>query len=124
MKYVWLLLISAGCLWQACHSTQSTATITKSAVPDWLQAKIKEMEAAKPHRIYACVMAYSFKGQTVYYIPADCCDQLNVLYNAKGEIICKPDGGFTGKGDGKCPDFNRNELQGKLIWEDPRTVTN
>lgn len=48
----------------------------------------------------------SYKGETVYYYTSPCCDQYNHLYNRNGEIICAPDGGFSGQGDGKCPDFS------------------
>jgi hypothetical protein len=89
--------------------------------PKWINTKIKELEIAPPHRIPAYIMEYTYDNKIVYYIPADCCDQLNPLYDEHGNIICKPDGGITGKGDGKCIDFNRHKLTGKLIWKDPRT---
>jgi hypothetical protein len=38
----------------------------------------------------------------------------------KGRLICQPDGGITGKGDGKCPDFDKNKTNEKLVWQDPR----
>src|SRR6185369_12567791 len=47
---------------------------------------------------------YDYKGQKVYYMAPPCCDQLSKLYDSNCNLICSPDGGFTGKGDGKCPD--------------------
>jgi hypothetical protein len=35
-------------------------------------------------------------------------------------IICSPDGGFSGKGDGNCIDFFEKRTNGKLIWRDKR----
>jgi len=32
-------------------------------------------------------------------------------------LLCAPSGGITGKGDGKCPDFNEKAGEGKLIWK-------
>jgi hypothetical protein len=43
------------------------------------------------------------------------------LYDAKGNVICAPDGGIIGTGDGGCPDFISQRTGEKLIWEDPRT---
>jgi hypothetical protein len=42
-------------------------------------------------------------GQTYYYTTSPCCDLLNPLYDAQGKFVCAPDGGFTGRGDGRCP---------------------
>jgi len=56
---------------------------------------------------------------TYYYITSDCCDQYNYLYNEQCELICAPDGGIIGTGDGKCPNFTGDILK-TLIWKDPR----
>jgi len=48
----------------------------------------------------------NYKGKEVNYKPAErCCDQMGEVRDTSGNIICHPDGGITGKGDGKCPDF-------------------
>ena len=47
------------------------------------------------------------------------CDQFNYLYDSDCNIICAPDGGFIGTGDGKCPDFIE-PIKKTLIWEDLR----
>jgi len=38
-------------------------------------------------------------------ILAACCDIPSVLYDTAGTVVCAPDGGFIGRGDGRCPDF-------------------
>jgi hypothetical protein len=38
--------------------------------------------------------------------------------------MCAPDGGFTGKGDGKCTYFFDARTNEKLIWEDERKQNN
>jgi hypothetical protein len=43
------------------------------------------------------------------------------LYDAGGDMICAPDGGLTGKGDGKCPDFLSIRKNEALVWKDTRT---
>jgi hypothetical protein len=67
------------------------------------------------------IWRYEYNGQTVYYLPAQCCDQFSQLYDAKGNLICAPDGGFSGTGDGKCPDFAKTRKNGIVIWRDSRS---
>lgn len=88
-------------------------------LPAFLQQLIEEYETASEERFPIEIWRYEYEGESVFYIPlarALCCDIFSVLYNAKGEIICRPDGGFTGRGDGKCPDFNRRSSAGVLVW--------
>jgi hypothetical protein len=66
------------------------------------------------------IWRYEYNGETVYYIPPQCCDQYSILQDAECEIICAPDGGFTGHGDGNCPDFFTNRTDEKLVWKDSR----
>ena len=95
----------------------------RSTVPDepkWVQDLVatyaKDPVGNPPQSIWQ----YEYKGQTVYFVPAQCCDQFSTLYAANGEVICAPDGGFTGHGDGKCPDFYQERKDEKLIWTDAR----
>ncbi len=66
------------------------------------------------------IWQYEYNGQTVYYVPPQCCDQFGQLYDASGTLLCAPDGGFTGRGDGKCPDFFKVRTNEVLIWKDSR----
>jgi hypothetical protein len=66
------------------------------------------------------IWRYEYNGKTVYYIPAYCCDMQSELFDGNCNKICSPDGGFTGKGDGKCSDFFTNRKNEKLIWKDER----
>lgn len=43
------------------------------------------------------------EGQIVYLHMALCCDQFDKAYDANGRYLCAPSGGFTGRGDGRCP---------------------
>jgi hypothetical protein len=86
-------------------------------IPAWVQNQISVLKANPPYRTgKKMVLKYRYQGMDVYYIPADCCDQLNPLYDAFGKKICAPDGGFTGKGDGRCPDFDRASQSPTIIW--------
>jgi hypothetical protein len=88
--------------------------------PECIEKKIDELANAPVANPPAKVYSYQYKGKTVYYIPAKCCDIPSELYDADCNIICSPDGGLTGKGDGRCPDFFETRTKEKLIWEDTR----
>ena len=91
-------------------------------IPKCIKIKIKELQNKPVQRPPASVWEFEYNGKKVYYIPADCCDRFNPLYDKKCNIICHPDGGITGKGDGKCLDFSRKNE--KLIWKDDRKHEN
>jgi YHS domain-containing protein len=89
--------------------------------PEWVKNLIATYEKDPVGNPPQSIWQYEYNGQTVYFIPAQCCDQYSKLYDANGTVICAPDGGFTGQGDGKCPDFVQMRKNEKLIWNDPRT---
>lgn len=60
---------------------------------------------------------YTYREQTVYYMVAPCCDRYNVVYDSVCNILGYPDGGYTGKGDGKMSDFYKEATDKKVIWE-------
>ncbi|KAA9333499.1 hypothetical protein F0P96_08285 [Hymenobacter busanensis] len=66
------------------------------------------------------IMSYEYNGQTVYFESAPCCDNFSTLYDAKGVVLCQPDGGITGRGDGNCADFEKKRTNEQLVWQDPR----
>jgi hypothetical protein len=49
-----------------------------------------------------------------------CCDFYNEVYDANCNFLGAPDGGFTGKGDGKIPDFFAEAKNEKLVWGTPK----
>lgn len=88
--------------------------------PDWvqelIQKEINEPAANPPASLSRCI----YKGDIVYYIPPRCCDIPSTLYSEEGDVICSPDGGFTGFGDGKCADFFDEKKDCEVIWKDTR----
>jgi hypothetical protein len=94
---------------------------TEPEYPDWLDAIIKRYQREPVGNPPQSIWRYEYKGQVVYYVPAQCCDQFSTLYDAKGKIICSPDGGFSGRGDGHCTDFFSTRANEKLIWKDSRS---
>ena len=106
-----LLLISV----MSCNSSTSP-----TENPDWINNLILKYESEPVGNPPQSIWQYEYEGQIVYYVPAQCCDQLSTLFNENGDIICAPDGGFTGNGDGHCPDFFQKRKNEKLIWKDTR----
>lgn len=89
-------------------------------LPHCIQKKIDQIKKEPKWNPAAEVYEYEYKGKTVYYFTSDCCDQFNVVYDEQCNYVCAPDGGFTGKGDGKCSDFHSNAKKIRLVWKDSR----
>jgi len=104
------VLLLAGC-----------SPVTRSENPEWVDQLIKQFESEPVGNPPQSIWRYEYHGQIVYFVPAQCCDMFSSLYDAKGNVICAPDGGFIGTGDGRCTDFISQRTNEKLIWEDPRT---
>ena len=86
-------------------------------IPECLMAKIRTM-TADPHEGSPLYIArYTYKQQTVYYMASPCCDKYNVVFDSACNILGYPDGGFTGKGDGKMTNFSKEASNGKVIWK-------
>ena len=87
--------------------------------PTFLEELISESESvpatAGPREIWQ----FRYRDSTVYYVPTShlCCDTPSLLYDAEGHQICWPDGGFTGSGDGRCPDFASARTNGVRVWQ-------
>ncbi len=134
MKYL-VILIGVAFTFLACNSGKNVAKDSglttaqkeleglKKAMPNLPAcvfdkiAEFQKTEKANPPR---AVYKYDYKGSTVYYITAPCCDIYPELFDADCNLLCAPDGGFTGKGDGKCVDFHKLKSNEKLIWKDNR----
>lgn len=91
------------------------------ANPIWLNKLIEQFHKSPVGNPPQSVWKYEYRGQLVYYIPPQCCDQFSVLYDAAGKVLCAPDGGLTGHGDGQCPDFFQARKSEILVWRDQRS---
>ena len=91
-----------------------------TARPPWLKQRIAAVLAERKRNPITRILRYDYDGKIVYYISAPCCDQYSDVFDTKGKLICHPDGGITGKGDGQCPDFEKRKSNEKLVWQDPR----
>jgi hypothetical protein len=109
-----VLLITAGC------SGNPAAPDASADSPAWVTALIRRFEAEPVANPPAVVARYDYKGQDVYFVPQRCCDIMSVLYTSDGAIICHPDGGIAGKGDGRCADFFVERRNERVVWHDSR----
>jgi hypothetical protein len=108
-------LIVAGCA--------STNPVAPDQLPDWLTSLIRQVEGQPVASPPVFIAQYEYRGETVYYVPARCCDVWSTVYRASGAIVCHPDGGLTGSGDGRCPSFPAERTNERIIWRDPRGTT-
>jgi len=89
--------------------------------PDWIEALIARYRTEPVTNPPRSIWRDSYGSETVYYVPPICCDRYSELRNANGAVLCAPDGGITGRGDGRCPEFvYRERPDRKLVWRDPR----
>lgn len=89
----------------------------KDSIPSCIREKINKFKGMQQHEQPQRVIEYSYQGKKVYYVAMPCCDFFNEVYDDKCNLLGAPDGGFTGKGDGKLPDFAKEAKNEKLIWE-------
>ena len=102
-------------LFTSCQNEEITR-----GLPSCVKEKIIQLQNNSSQNPPAQVWQYRYKGQTVYYFPPTCCDQMGELYDENCNLICHPDGGITGRGDGKCEDFFSARQKEKLVWENKR----
>lgn len=62
------------------------------------------------------ITRYHYKGQTVYYMTAHCCDKYNIVYDSACNVMGYPDGGFTGRGDGRMTGFKEAATDPEVVW--------
>ena len=70
-------------------------------------------------RVNGNVVRHVIGGQVYYYVRSPCCDLHNYLFASDGSYVCAPDGGFTGRGDGKCPAGIRIDHSDEVVVPNP-----
>ena len=100
----------------SCSATQSPI----QNVPLCINNKIESFKKEPKQNPTRSITQYSYKGKKVYYISTPCCDQLSEVFDSNCNLLGHPDGGYTGRGDGKLPDFKKAAKDEKLIWKDHR----
>jgi len=114
-----LIVLLAFLTTVAC-ATNPVAPNSVNTVPAWLTALAREAETQPVASPPAFIASYDYKGETVYFRPQRCCDIMSVLYRGDGSVLCHPDGGFTGAGDGRCADFFLERKNERILWRDAR----
>jgi len=115
MKRHILFLFAMVILSYSCSSINA-----QKGIPQCIQDKITELKKQPLANPPISVYQYHYNDKLVYYISAPCCDRYTTLYDESCTVICRPSGGITGKGDGKCSDFFEKRTDKKLLWKDTR----
>jgi hypothetical protein len=89
-------------------------------LPECVKKLIAEFKSEEKQIPPRSIISYYYNGNRVYYVPPICCDFFSDLYDSNCKLIAHPDGGFTGRGDGKAPDFITTRSNEKLLWKDER----
>jgi hypothetical protein len=120
-------LASSACSQQSVSDAKPTIPATPDATqpaitprPEWLNALITQYESERIANPQREILRYKFDGKIVYYVPPICCDIPSKLFTEDGKLMCYPDGGFTGRGDDRCPTFHKLKREEQLIWQDTR----
>jgi hypothetical protein len=101
------------------EKTTTDNLIPSDSIPACVQRIIDDSKKEDPPMPPVQVDEYLYKGKKVYLFTAQCCDFYNMVYDDSCRNICAPTGGITGKGDGKCPDFDSTAKLVKNIWKNP-----
>ncbi len=114
-----LILISCVAFF-GCSSSQKQQQVVSIDTISCVDELIKKFSAEEKMNPPRSIYRYTYNNDMVYFVPAPCCDFFSDLYDSKCNLIAHPDGGFTGRGDGKITDFFQRRSNEKLIWEDER----
>lgn len=107
------------CFLFSCSSPKNLVSNSENSdkLPACLREIIKTMSEDLSEGIPLSVTQFNYHDQNVYYMIAPCCDKYNIVYDSACTILGYPDGGFTGRGDGKMKDFEKETTDPKVIWE-------
>lgn len=97
------------------------ADLCPGDIPQCIRTMVDDAASAPVKNPPSSVIEYQYKESTVYYVPPSCCDVPSTLFDAQCKVICEPNGGLAGEGDGKCTDFLTVAKKQRTIWQDSRT---
>jgi hypothetical protein len=106
-------------IWAICVVCIASCTVHKKAADTDMPACLAKMlDSLKKEGVNmpGSITKYSYRSKTVYYVLSGCCDQFNPVYDNECNILGAPDGGLTGKGDGKLTGFKDEATNPQLIW--------
>ena len=85
-------------------------------LPAWLIDKIKLIAKDETIPVGSHVIQLSNKKKKYYSLPVACCDQFVPLFDEEGKLLCHPEGGIAGNGDGKCKGLEKKLQKSKIVW--------
>lgn len=86
-------------------------------LPSCIDALVQQAENGKDEYDALQIIEYEYQNDRYYLVASGCCDRFDPLFDSDCHEICNPSGGFSGGGDGKCPDWVENLTDGVIIWE-------
>ena len=97
-------------------SSAPSTRVEVAGLPEWLRIRLADYDAASGPAAPRAVWQVRHGDGVAYYVQAGCCDQLDPLVDARGVLLCYPTGGFTGRGDGKCPGALPPVAERREVW--------
>lgn len=129
MKYILLALLAPVLMSQTCKKSQQKGSPISvngrensqaDSIPSCLRMKIDSVQKTPVQNPPFMVTEYSYKGKKVFLINSPCCDFFETLIDSACGYIGAPRGGFTGKGDMKMQDFDKEAKEVRIVWKDSR----
>jgi hypothetical protein len=97
-------------------SSAPSTRVEVAGLPEWLRIRLADYDAQSGPAAPRAVFEVPYGDGVAYYVQAGCCDQLDPLVDARGVLVCHPTGGFTGRGDGRCPAPLPPPAQRRAVW--------
>jgi hypothetical protein len=97
-------------------SSAPSPRVEVAGLPEWLRIRLADYDAQPGAAAPRVVYEVRYGDGVAYYTKAGCCDQLDPLVDARGVLVCYPSGGFTGRGDGKCPGALPPPADRREVW--------
>lgn len=88
--------------------------------PQWIKDLVTKLKAEPVSNPPTFIQKCTLDSKTTYYQSSKAGDQMSVLFDANGNVMCAPDGGIAGKGDEKCPDYFQTRTACDYVWTDSR----
>lgn len=110
---IWISLIANACIKDQARKGLQEGSCVQHLIDELAKEKT-------PRNPRAEVWEFDYNGGKVYYVPPYCCDAQSVLFDKYCNVICHPDGGYSGSGDGQCTNFFTDRRNGVLVWKDER----
>ncbi len=111
--YLIITIFSLGLHLQSCSTPQNNSLNNH---PRWVNETIT-LAKKNPSTMPVTIARYLYRNQTVYYISPMVIDGFSQLFDTKHTLLCSPEGGLTGKGDGQCTDFFQDAKNKVILFK-------